>query len=82
MDCSKLLTILGLLFNTLAAVILIFPYLNIKKNLDDDYITSMDKDGKYTQKKHLKERHVNMWGLTFLAVGFILQLISVVYVEK
>jgi|GEM_PF-7116639 len=77
MDCPKLLTILGLLFNALAAAILIFPYLNIKKNLDDDYITSMDKDGKYTQKKHLKERRVNMWGLTFLASGFILQLISV-----
>jgi len=77
MDCSKLLTIFGLLFNTIATVILIFPYFNIKKNLDDDYIISMGKDGKYTQKKHLKERQTNLWGLIFLAIGFILQLIAV-----
>lgn len=77
MDCLKLLTIFGLLFNTIAAVILIFPYLNIKKNLDDDFIVSMDKDGKHTQKKHLRERRVNIWGLTFLIVGFILQLVAV-----
>ena len=79
MDYSKLLTIFGLIFNTIAAVILIFPYLNIKKDLDDDYITSMDKDGKYTQKKHLKERHVNLWGLILLAIGFILQLFAVFF---
>lgn len=77
MECSKLLTIFGLMFNTLAAIILIFPYLNIKKNLDDDYITSMNKDGKYTQKKHLKERYINLWGLILLAIGFILQLLAI-----
>ncbi len=80
MDYSKLLTIFGLIFNTIAAVILIFPYLNVKKNLDDDFIVSMDKDGKHTQKKHLKERRVNMWGLTFLAIGFILQLSAYFFV--
>lgn len=79
MDCSGLLTIFGLIFNTLAAVILIFPYLNIKKDIDDDRINSMGIDGKYTQKKHLKERRVNLWGLTFLAIGFILQLIAIIF---
>ena len=77
MEDSKLFIIIGLIFNTLASVILIFPYLNNKKNIDDDYIISMDKDGKYTQKKHLKEKCTNILGLTFLLIGFILQLVAV-----
>jgi hypothetical protein len=72
---------IGLIFNTIAAVILIFPNLNIKKDIDDDLITSMDKDGKYTQRKHLKEKRLNLWGLMFLAIGFIFQLLAVSFGE-
>ncbi len=79
MDCSKLLTIIGLILGTIASMILIFPNLNIKKSLDDDHIVSMDKDGKFTQKKHLKEKCINLWGLILLTIGFALQLFAVLF---
>lgn len=76
MQTQDILTITGLIFNTAAAIILIFPNLNIKKKLDDDYIIASGKNGEYTQKKHLKERRLNLFGLTLLATGFILQLLA------
>ena len=79
MNCSKFLTIVGLVFGVVASGILIFPNLNVKKNIKNDYITSIDRDGKYTQRKHLKERNINLWGLILLAIGFVLQLLPFLF---
>lgn len=74
MNNGKLLTLIGLAFNTIASVIVLYPLLNTKKNVDDDYILSMDKKGNYTQKKHLKDRNVGILGFSLFALGFILQI--------
>lgn len=77
MDCSIIFTLAGLIFGVLASLVLIIPNLNIKKDLNDDYIVAMDKEGKYTQRKHLKEKNLNILGLVFLAIGFLLQLSAI-----
>ncbi len=74
----KILNIIGLIFNTVAAIILISPNIKRTRNVDDDYITFMNKEtGDYTQYKHVGEQRINIIALSFLAVGFLLQLIAV-----
>lgn len=70
---------IGLVLNTIAAIILIIPNLNATRNLKDDLIVSGDQDtGDYTQIKHLKEQCTNKIGLILLALGFILQLLGII----
>lgn len=76
---SASLNILGLILNTIAAVVLIIPNLKVTKNIDDDLIVLSDqKTGNYTQKKHLRERKLNIAGLVLLVLGFLLQLIGTI----
>lgn len=72
----EIFNITGLVFNTIGAVILIIPNLSIHKDIDDDLIVSNYKDGRYTQRKHIKDRKINMVGLIFILIGFLLQLVS------
>ena len=77
MPTSQVLTIIGLILNTVAAIILIIPNLSSTKRLDDDLVVSGNqKTGEYTQIKHLKESCINKIGLILLALGFIFQLIA------
>jgi hypothetical protein len=74
---SQVLNAIGLVLNTIAAIVLIIPNLNPTKKLDDDLIVSGDqKTGEYIQIKHLKESCINKIGLILLALGFIFQLIG------
>lgn len=77
MECSRLLSIIGLIFNTVASVVLMWPYIVGKHFVDDDLIKDMDmKTGKYHQKKHLAERNNNLWGLGFMGFGFVFQILG------
>lgn len=78
MNLSKILIIIGLSLNTLASVVMLYPYINITKNIEDDYIIKMDKNtGKYTQKKHKKDKILGVIGLVLFIIGFILQIVGV-----
>ena len=77
MNIGKLLTLIGLALNTIASVIVLYPQINTKKNVDDDYILNMDKKGNYTQKKHLKDKRIGIAGFSLFALGFIIQIIGV-----
>jgi len=76
MGYSKIITILGLILNTLGAVILIIPNLKLTRNIKDDQIPFMDKEGNFFQNKHVKVLLINIFGFIFLLLGFILQLLS------
>jgi len=77
MDFSTTISIFGLILNTIASIILIWPYIVGKHYIDDDLVTDMDiKSGKFHQKKHFKERNTSLLGLGFMGTGFIFQLIA------
>ncbi len=77
MQCSEILTILGLIFNTLGALILIVPSLRLTRNIEEEHIQNMDAKGNYTQNKHIREQQINFVGLVLLSLGFILQLLAI-----
>lgn len=79
MSFAILFIVSGLISNTCASLIMLYPYLNISRNVDDDYIVKMDqKTGNYTQKKHLKDRKLGLIGFSLFALGFVLQIIGVI----
>ncbi|MDP3794338.1 MAG: hypothetical protein Q8R13_00200 [bacterium] len=79
MNSSIILILIGLSFNTLASLVMLYPYLNIRRNVDDDFIVDMNKEiGEYTQKKHIKDRKLGMAGFVLFVVGFAFQIIGVV----
>ncbi len=79
MDLSTKLIILGLVLNTAASIIMLWPYLSIKRNLDDDFIVDEDPStGGYTQRKHIKDRRRGIAGFALFAFGFALQIIGVI----
>lgn len=83
MTNSIVFIIFGLLTNTVASLVMLYPYLNVSRNVDDDYIVSMDmKTGDYTQKKHLKDRKLGIIGFSLFAFGFILQIIGIILQVK
>lgn len=68
------LNFIGLAIGVIASIIILLPMLNTKKNVDDEYILSMDKKGDYTQKKHLKDMKLGILGFSLLVIGFIFQM--------
>lgn len=77
MNWSQIFASFGLFLDALGAFVLIFPNLKGTRKLDDDYITSMDKEtGEYTQMKHIRDRNLNLIGLALLVIGFILQFVG------
>src|SRR3989344_1158083 len=71
------LNILGLISSMMGSIILVFQNLKKTRNVDDDFIVFMNKKtGDYTQKKHIRERWINIIGLILLALGFFFQLLS------
>jgi len=72
--------IIGLFLGVLGATILALPLIRVKRDLDDDLITWGAKKGGdyfYTRRGFLKDRSSGLWGLGFLGVGFLFQLLSV-----
>lgn len=83
MTNSIMFIILGLLTNTAASLVMLYPYLNVSKKVDDDYIVNMDlKTGDYTQKKHLKDRKLGILGFSLFASGFTLQIVGIILQVK
>ncbi|MBI2621065.1 MAG: hypothetical protein HYW63_00270 [Candidatus Levybacteria bacterium] len=79
MNYSALFIVSGLGVNTIASLIMLYPYLNINRYVDDDLILKMNmKTGKYYQKKHLKNRKLGIIGFSLFAMGFVLQIIGIV----
>lgn len=71
------LNILGLTISFAAAVIMLYPYLKVTHNVNDDFIEEMDEVGNYRQRKHIKDRRTGISGFVFYCVGFVLQLITI-----
>jgi len=83
MTLSNILILIGLCLNTTASLIILYPYLSIRRNVDDDFIIDMDKKtGDYTQKKHLKDRKLGIAGFSLFALGFIAQIIGIILQAK
>lgn len=80
MNYSQFLIIIGLLFNTIASIVMLYPFINTAKNIDDDFILKTDKNGNYTQKKHIKDKKLGMVGFILFVVGFILQIIGTIII--
>jgi len=77
MTSSNILILIGLLFNTLASLVMLYPYLNTRRNVEEDFILKMDKDGNYTQKKHKQGQKLGMVGLILFIIGFMFQIIGI-----
>ena len=74
MNLSTILILVGLSFNIVASIIMLYPFLNTRKNIDDDFIVDINiKNGDFTQKKHLKDKKLGTIAYIFFAIGFILQ---------
>ncbi len=74
---SKILLIIGMIFNILSSVSLLFPYLFRKSNVKDDFITFMNNKGDYIQKKHIKENIIRIVGFILSFIGIIFQIIVI-----
>lgn len=77
MSTSNILSLIGLIINTIASFILLISYLNITKNINDDFIIKMDEKGNYTQIRHLKDKMIGLLSFSLYSIGFILQLLSI-----
>ncbi len=77
MDLSIILILVGLLFNTAASLVMLYPYLRAHENVDDDLIVDMDHKGNYKQKRHLKGRKLGKVGFILFTIGFGLQFFGV-----
>lgn len=71
------LTVIGLILNTTASILVIIPYLS-SHNVDDDFIVNLNrKTGNFRQKKHIKEKRFAVVGFLLFAAGFILQIVGI-----
>lgn len=78
MGCSQIINALGLIISITGSVVLIWPYLTQSHFVDDDLIEKMDmKTGKFLQRKHFKERRINIVGFFLLGTGFLFQFIGI-----
>lgn len=75
--CSSFLEFLAPFFGFVSSIILIIPKLNTKVSYEEDRIVASHGNGLYTQKKHLKERNLNIVGFIFLSIAFFLQMLFV-----
>ena len=73
MTYSKKFIIAGLCINILASVMMLSSYLDTTKNINDDFILKMDREGNYTQEKHINDWRLGMVGLGLFVLGFIFQ---------
>lgn len=79
MDCSKTLSIIGLIFNIVASIVLMWAYVFPKHFVDEDYIKEMGKKtGRFIQNKHIAERRNNLIGFLFFSIGFLFQLLGII----
>lgn len=74
MKVSTLLILIGLALVTTASLVMLWSYLDVKKNVDDDLIVYFDENtGEFTQSKHLKDRKFGIVGFIFFSLGFLFQ---------
>ena len=55
---------------------MLYSYLKITRNVENDFILGMNKKGDYTQNKHISDRKIGILGFTFYGIGFVLQVIG------
>jgi len=78
MSYSQITNAIGLVIGMFGSVVLIRPYLTQSHFVDDDLIEKMDmKTGKFLQRKHLKEKKINIAGFLLLGIGFLFQFVSI-----
>jgi len=80
MNCSQILMIIGLSLNTIASIVMLYPFIETTKNVEDDFILKMDKKGNYTQKKHIKDRKLGIIGFILFIIGFVLQIVGAIII--
>ena len=74
---SKLFLIVGLAFNAIGSLALLWPNLNPWKALCEEQIVgAKDGEEKFIQGKDLKNMVASIVGFLLLTVGFILQLVG------
>jgi hypothetical protein len=73
---SQFFIIIGLAINTVASLVMLFPYLKITRNVDDDFILNMNKEGDCTQKKHRRDRKLGLVGFSLFFIGFVFQMVG------
>lgn len=70
---------IGLIISMIGSVVLVWPYIVQSHRVDDEFIELMDmKTGKYLQRKHIKERRVNLIGFLLLGTGFLFQFVCII----
>jgi hypothetical protein len=72
--------IIGLSLNTIASIVMLYPFIETTKNVEDDFILKMDKKGNYTQKKHIKDRKLGIIGFILFIIGFVLQIVGAIII--
>ena len=81
-DYREIFSIIALIFQLLGTGILAWPLLQIKRDVDDDLITGMEKRDEdkyfYTRKGFLKDKKLGLWGLGLLGLGFLIQLLLII----
>lgn len=82
---ENIFTIIGLALNIICTVVLALPFLQIKRDLEDDLLIDGKKETThskektwYTRKGFLKDRNITLMGLGLLLIGFALQLVVIV----
>jgi signal peptide peptidase SppA len=75
--------ILSLLFSIAGTIVLAMPFFKTRRALEDDLLLPLDKvkqpqDGKhyYSRVGFFKDRKMGLLGLSFLLIGFLLQLLA------
>ncbi|MFQ6051883.1 MAG: hypothetical protein ACE5K4_09345 [Candidatus Hydrothermarchaeota archaeon] len=84
MDYSEILSIIGLFFDFLGAVILMFPLFESKEKIKElvsstDYKPIFEEDKARLKESLLEEINIGIIGLTFIFSGFLLQIIAKFY---
>ena len=80
MTLSIFLNLLGLFITMVASILMLSSYIKIRRNVEEEFIENMDKNGNYTQTKHLKNRKLGISGFILYILGFSLQFISVLLI--
>jgi len=69
------LNIIGLVFNLLGSLILGFGMIRSKERIEKESTSYWDGNP-YTKKYFYTDKKIGLWGIGFLLIGFLLQVIS------
>ena len=80
MSISTILILSGLAVNFVASLFMLWPYLNTKRNVEDDFLENIDLEtGDYTQTKHIKDKKLGLVGFSLFSIGFLLQFLGIMF---